>query len=134
MPLMSARQCSFNFETLGCDSYWEAAFKWGKRLFQRQGLVHVKWHRGWYSITTTYFHYTINSICLCYKHFNLVTITAWKLSVFRVFLVHIFSHSDWIWRDAEYLFIFSPNAGKCGAEKLQIQTLFTQWIKFWSDS
>ena len=28
--------------------------------------------------------------------------------------------------DAEYLSVFSPNAEKCGPEKLQIRTLFTQ--------
>ena len=27
----------------------------------------------------------------------------------------------------EYLSVFSPNAGKCGPEKLQIWTLFTEW-------
>ena len=42
------------------------------------------------------------------------------------FMVPIFSHSDWIWRDAECLFIFSPNAGKYRPEKLRIRTLFTQ--------
>ena len=33
------------------------------------------------------------------------------------FLVRIFPHSDWIQRDTEYLFAFSPNAGKYGSEK-----------------
>ena len=27
----------------------------------------------------------------------LLVSTAWKMSVFRVFLAHIFPHSDWIW-------------------------------------
>ena len=40
------------------------------------------------------------------------SITAWKMSVFGVILVHIFPHSDWIWRDMKYLSVFSPNAGK----------------------
>ena len=32
------------------------------------------------------------------------------------------------WKNGlEYLYIFSPNAGKKGPEKLRIQTLFTQW-------
>ena len=26
---------------------------------------------------------------------------------------HIFPHSDWIWRDTEYISVFSPNAEKC---------------------
>ena len=51
--------------------------------------------------------------------------TAWKMSVFEVFLVRIFLHSDWIRRDTEYLFVFSPNAGKYSSEKLRIWTLFT---------
>ena len=42
--------------------------------------------------------------------------TVWKLSVFRVILVCIFQHSDWIRRDTEYLSTVSPNAGKCGPE------------------
>ena len=33
------------------------------------------------------------------------------------FLVHIFSHSDWIRRDTPYLSVFSLNAGNCGPEK-----------------
>ena len=53
--------------------------------------------------------------------------TAWKVSLFGVFLVRIFPHSDWILRDTEYFFVFSPNAGKYGPEKFRIRTLFTQW-------
>ena len=33
------------------------------------------------------------------------------------YLVRIFPHSDWIRRDAEYLCVFSPNAGKYGPQK-----------------
>ena len=43
-------------------------------------------------------------------------------------LVRIFPHSDWIWKDAPYLSVFSPNAGKFGLEKLRIRTLFTQCV------
>ena len=39
----------------------------------------------------------------------------------------IFSHSDWIQRDAEYLFVFSPNTEKYAPKKLRIRTVFTQW-------
>ena len=53
--------------------------------------------------------------------------TAWKVSVFGVFLVCIFPHSDWIWRDREYLSIFSSNPEKYGPEKLQIRILLAQW-------
>ena len=35
--------------------------------------------------------------------------TAWKVSVFGVFQVRIFSHSDWIRRDNQYLSIFGLN-------------------------
>ena len=28
----------------------------------------------------------------------------------------------------EYLSVYSPNAGKCGPEKLRIRTIFTQWV------
>ena len=48
---------------------------------------------------------------------------AWKVSVFRVFLVHIFPHLDWIRRYIPYLSLFSPNAQKYGPEKSRIQTL-----------
>ena len=48
--------------------------------------------------------------------------TAWKVSVFGVLLVYIFSHSDWKRGDTEYPSIFSPNAGKYGPEKLRIRT------------
>ena len=57
-----------------------------------------------------------------------VFITVWKVFVFRVFLVRIFSYSDWIRRDTEYLCVFSPNAGKCGPQKLRRWTLFTRYI------
>ena len=59
--------------------------------------------------------------CIC------LTDTVWKVSVFRVFQGRIFPHSDWIQRDTEYLFVFSPNTGKYGSEKFQIRTLFMQW-------
>ena len=44
----------------------------------------------------------------------------------RSFLVRIFPHSDLIRGDADYLSILSPNTGKCGPEKLRIQTIFMQ--------
>ena len=33
--------------------------------------------------------------------------------------------------NTEYLSVFSPNAGKCGPEKLRIGTLFTLWVWLW---
>ena len=50
------------------------------------------------------------------------------MSVFGVFLFRIFPHLDWIRRDTEYLSVFSSNAGKYGAEKIQIQAIFTQCL------
>ena len=52
--------------------------------------------------------------------------TAWKVSVFEVFLVLIFPHSDWIRRDTDCLSVFGQNAVKHGPEKLRIWILFTQ--------
>ena len=34
----------------------------------------------------------------------------------ELFLVRIFPHSEWIWRDTSYLSVFSPNSGKHGPE------------------
>ena len=42
--------------------------------------------------------------------------TAWEVSVFGVFVVRIFSRSDWIWGDTWYLPVFSQKAGKSGPE------------------
>ena len=52
--------------------------------------------------------------------------TAWKVSVFEVFLICIFPYSGWIRRDTPYLSGFSPNARNYGPEKLRIRTLSTQ--------
>ena len=57
--------------------------------------------------------------------------TAWKVSVFGVFLVRIFPHLDWIQKDPPYLSVFSLNAVKYELEKLQIQTLFTLCYLGW---
>ena len=61
----------------------------------------------------------------------LVSFTAW-VSVFEVFLFRIFSYLDWIRRDTEYLYTFSPNTGKYrpGPEKLRIRALFMQWLLY----
>ena len=45
------------------------------------------------------------------------------------FLVPIFSHLNWIWRDTEYLSVFSPNAGKYGPDKTPyLDTFYTRSI------
>ena len=53
--------------------------------------------------------------------------TTWIVSLFGVFLVRIFPHSDWVRRVTEYLSVFNPNVGKYKPERLLIRTLFTQW-------
>ena len=58
--------------------------------------------------------------------------TVWKVSVFGVFLIRFFLHSDRIQRDTEYLSVISLNSGKYGSQKHQIRTLFgycdLQWL------
>ena len=51
---------------------------------------------------------------------------AWKKVVFGVILFRIFPHSDWMRNDTPYLYVFSPNGGKCRPEWLWIRTLFAQ--------
>ena len=58
--------------------------------------------------------------------------TVQKVAVVGVFLVCIFPHSDWIWRDIEYVFVFSLNPEKYGPEKLRIWTLFTYRSSWWT--
>ena len=57
-----------------------------------------------------------------------INITAWKVSIFHIFLVSIFPHLDWIRRDTPYLSIFSPDARKYGPEKLQTRTFSLQSV------
>ena len=40
-----------------------------------------------------------------------------KCPYMEFFRVHIFPHSDWIWRGTKYLSVFISNAGKAGPEK-----------------
>ena len=50
------------------------------------------------------------------------------MSIFGVFLLHIFPHFDWIRRDTEYFSAFSPNVGRYRPETLRVRTLFTQCL------
>ena len=52
--------------------------------------------------------------------FDFVPSTAWKVSVFGVFLIRIFPHSEIYSVNPS----FSPNPGKCGPEKRRTWTLF----------
>ena len=49
-----------------------------------------------------------------------------KCSNTEFFLVRIFPHSDRIQIDTEYLSVFSPNAGKCGTEKISVFEHFSR--------
>ena len=59
----------------------------------------------------------------CHISDNHIMNTAWKVSVFEVFLVRIFPDSNWIRRQTECLSIIIPNTGKYRPEKLRIRTL-----------
>ena len=65
---------------------------------------------------------------------SLFTHTAWKVSVFGVWLVRIFPHSDRIRKNTPYVFVFSPNAKKYGPGKLRIRTLFMQCQLLWTNN
>ena len=52
----------------------------------------------------------------CFFTLKSSLLTAQKVSVFRVILVRIFPHLNWIRRDISYLSVFIPNAGKNGPE------------------
>ena len=53
---------------------------------------------------------------LYYSKFSVITTPGEKCPNTELFLVRIFPHSDWIWRDTSYLSEFSLNAGKNGPE------------------
>ena len=53
------------------------------------------------------------------------------MSLFGVFLVRILQYLDWIRRDTSYIYVFSPNAGKNGPEKLGTWTFFEQCSLSW---
>ena len=57
------------------------------------------------------FRYSIRFIASC-----LFLLTAWKLSVFGVFLVRIFSHLDWRRKDMEYSVQMRENADQKNSE------------------
>ena len=54
---------------------------------------------------------------------NSMHVTAWKVSVFGIFLVHIFPHLDWIRRDTQ-------NAVKTGQKNSEYGYFFTQCAAF----
>ena len=91
----------FQFAILSCNKS-----KFVKNVFQ--------WSYDW--LAESRYYYTVSHL---HSDWNLNIAwnnTAWKVSVIGVILVRIFQHLDWIRRDTEYLFIFSPNVGKYGPE------------------
>ena len=54
---------------------------------------------------------------------NTVSDTVWKLSVIGNYLVRIFSHLDWVWRNFPYLSAFCPNARNNGGVVLVVLLL-----------
>ena len=69
-------------------------------------------------------HFHINKIKDIVIRINFMENTAWKVSVFGVFLVHIFRYSDSIRSFTLWIYVFSPNARKYEPEKLQIRKFF----------
>ena len=63
--------------------------------------------------------------------FNFQRHTAWKVSKYEVFSVHIFPHSDWVPKNlhiSPYSVRMRENTEQ---KKLRIWTLFTQWQPQW---
>ena len=83
--------------------------------FHPASTINVQNHRSSPVLTT------ITTICL-QAQFKEKNLQLWAkymkqtLSVFRVILVRIFSHLDWIREYMKYLSAFSQNAGKYGQE------------------
>ena len=65
--------------------------------------------------------YFFLEIIFCIGHEPFVAITAWKLSIFEVFLVRTFPPVFKL--NTVRYGVFRPNGGKCGPEKLRIRTL-----------
>ena len=112
-----------SFPTMGHIFYCYKSFKcytWIKCVTNLRAFADATLMSGKKLLTThmTYLLYYSPS-----HSYTVVPATAWKVSLFRVFLVCIFSHSDWIRGDTKYLSVFSPNAEKYGTEKLRIRTL-----------
>ena len=59
-----------------------------------------KWYQIAQNITDSY------SSVILRKYTNIVPSTKWKVSIFGVFLIRIFPHSDWIQRNTPYLIFF----------------------------
>ena len=102
---------------------------WCQKIVSARTTVHNKY---WIEIFLWEFDHDspVLWISVSIRCAQVQNITAWKVSVCGVFLVHVFLHSDWIRRDMEYVSVFGPNMGKCRSEKLQIRRLFTKCMSY----
>ena len=66
------------------------------------------------------------SVSATFIRIKMISLPLLEKCPYSVFLVRIFPNSDTVQRDTEYLYVFSPNAGKHGQEKLRIRSLFMQ--------
>ena len=98
--------------------------KSGSYILPSSNILFIFTSLSFQALSTSFSNVSYESIIIIYVYSCMVN-TAWKVSLFRVFVVRIFSYSHWIRKHKEYLSVFSPNAGKCGPEKLLILRLFT---------
>ena len=105
-------------ETLG----WEITFQYGRAEIFKRGLSSIVVVMLWPGSKISEYRVLCTIIALydCKYH----TLRE-KCLYLEFFLVRIFLYLDWVRRDT--LSVYSPNAGKCRPEKLQIQILFKQW-------
>ena len=93
-----------------------------EQLIRSRGAWYLSrcWYIGWLGVPRPFI------LMLILVNYPSLYDIAWKVSVFGVFLVRNFLHSDWIRRGTVYLSVFSLNARKYGPEKLRIRALFTK--------
>ena len=61
-----------------------------------------------------------------FQHQCVKSVSIWKYS--RLHFSRNFLHLDWIRRDAEYLSVFGPNAGKCRKNADQNDSQYTHFL------
>ena len=76
-----------------------------------------------------WFYFSIAYNTLYYTH------TLWKVSAFRVYLVYILPHLDWIRRDMEFFFCIQFKCSKIRTRKTpNTDTFYTVSPSFWLSS
>ena len=94
--------------------------------------TYLDWARFWND-----FEAEIDTFQCSYLKQNVTPALCEKCPNTELFLVRIFPHLDWIRRDTEYLFVFSPNARKYGPEITPYLDIFhavVHLIKYWQYS